>query len=323
MSNEFNINDEKIEYIKVNYLKKLDKTIAIEIDETESLVRKVRLINGWKKQRQVKGHTELFNEIGEKWCWYCNEYHDVSKFSKNKSKPSGYQDECKTATKEIKLKRMEKNKVQEHNKLTEKKCADCGEVRPIEEFIKSVSTEDGYSNKCKECLNKPNNRFKTDKWNKKDEDALEFLFKKGRQENEISKILNKTEECVNLKLKEMNLITDKCKRCDDNIAETKGKYKGFCIECIKDIKSKEKVERSLKKIDDKNNEIIKDYITKNKDTLKYCDKCGDEKDIYEDYYYSVTVTKEGYTVVNKECKKCAKIRNEVKKINNLKNKGYN
>lgn len=116
MRKKYEITDEQIDYIEVNYLKKSDKTIAKELNILESAVRSIRYKYDWKKQRQAKGHHELFNENGEKWCWYCNEYHDISWFGKNKSKPSGYQDECKVGQKQMVIKR--KFKKEKKNKKT-------------------------------------------------------------------------------------------------------------------------------------------------------------------------------------------------------------
>jgi len=78
-------------------------------------------------------------------------------FNKNKSKPSGYQDECKIANKQITIERKQKkNKL--NNDIKYKICEDCEEELPINMFIKNVSTRDGYSNKCKVCLNKDSNK---------------------------------------------------------------------------------------------------------------------------------------------------------------------
>jgi len=156
MSKEVNISDEKIDYIETNYLKKSDKELAVELGLTESTVKSTRYKCGFKKQRQTS-NNQLITEDGKKWCWYCNEFHNLSMFNKNKSKPSGYQDECKIANKQITIERKQKkNKL--NNDIKYKICEDCEEELPINMFIKNVSTRDGYSNKCKVCLNKDSNK---------------------------------------------------------------------------------------------------------------------------------------------------------------------
>lgn len=156
MIKELNISDEKIDYIEANYLKKSDKELAIELGLTESIVKSTRYKCGLKKQRQTS-NNQLITEDGKKWCWYCNEFHDISIFNRNKSKPSGYQDECRIANKQITIERKQKkNKI--NNKIEYKVCECCGEKLSVSMFIKNVSTKDGYSNKCRECLNKDSNK---------------------------------------------------------------------------------------------------------------------------------------------------------------------
>ena len=157
MSKEINISDEKIDYIEANYLKKSDKELAVELELTESIVKSTRYKCGLKKQRQTS-NNQLITEDGKKWCWYCNEFHDLSMFNKNKSKPSGHQDECRIANKQITIERNQKLKSKKTNKINYKICEECGEKLEIEMFIKNVSTKDGYSNKCKICMNKNSNK---------------------------------------------------------------------------------------------------------------------------------------------------------------------
>lgn len=156
MSKDFNVEDSKIDYIEANYLKKTDKEIGNEIGLSEYLIKKIRYECGFKKQRQTS-NGQLITDDGKKWCWYCNEFHDISMFNKNKSKPSGYQDECRIANKQITIERnQKKNKIS--NNMKHKVCECCGEELSVNMFIKNVSTKDGYSNKCKECLNKDSNK---------------------------------------------------------------------------------------------------------------------------------------------------------------------
>ncbi|MBY6838681.1 hypothetical protein [Clostridium botulinum] len=149
MRNE-QLSEEQLDYIEKYYLIKPDEDISKEIKVSIAKIKNTRYKYGWKKQRQTS-NKNLFNEKGEKWCWYCNTYHELSWFNKNKNKPSGYQDECRIAQKQINIER--KLKKTERNIKT-KVCEECGQELSSEMFIKNVSTQDGYSNKCKECLNK-------------------------------------------------------------------------------------------------------------------------------------------------------------------------
>lgn len=152
MKNINQLTDEEIDYIERYYLTKTDYEVSKYLDVKESTVKRIRYKYDWKKQRQTS-NKELFNKNGEKWCWYCNTYHDISWFNKNKNKPSGYQDECKIGSKQMTLKRKYKKQKNEEIDIERKICEECGQELSIEMFIKNVSTKDGYSNKCKECMN--------------------------------------------------------------------------------------------------------------------------------------------------------------------------
>ena len=91
---------------------------------------------------------KLFNELGQKWCTYCKKYHDVKEFYTNKNRPSGYQDHCKKAKKEMAYK-YKNNK--HETKLKEKVCKTCGRTLAIDNFARNNKTEDGYNVNCKEC----------------------------------------------------------------------------------------------------------------------------------------------------------------------------
>lgn len=140
---------DELDHLEKYYKIKSDETLAGELKRTISNVRFTRLKYGFKRQGQT------FNENvpeGKKWCWFCKEFHDKTEFNKNKRKPNGLQDECKRAVKTMALKRKA-NKNKKQIKVKEKTCKKCNILKPIEEFVKNVSTEDGYTNKCKECLN--------------------------------------------------------------------------------------------------------------------------------------------------------------------------
>lgn len=160
-------------------------------------------------------------------------------------------------------------------------------------------------------------------WNEKDDKALGILYEKYDIEY-ISEILNKKPKDVLKRLKLLGFLKDenKCVRCGESDALKSGKYKGYCKECADDIKCKEKVEQMAQNKDLTNKKAIDKYIETNVNNLKYCPQCDEHKDIYKDYYYSVSTTNEGYTYVSRECKVCAKKRTDNKRLKNLKNKGY-
>lgn len=152
MKHEWTIKED--EYIEKYYLIKSDKDIANDLHNvTTGQVRSRRIELGFKKQRQtfIKEAPE-----GMKWCWYCSKFHPIEEFSKNKSKPDGVQDECRRAVKQMVLDRKFKNnkKKNKENLIKEKLCVGCNTTKTIDNFIKNVSTLDGYSNLCIDCLNK-------------------------------------------------------------------------------------------------------------------------------------------------------------------------
>lgn len=139
------------DYIEKYYLVKSDEELAKDLSKITSQVKKRRYDLGFTKQRQTPNRGT--RKEGEKWCWYCAEYHKISEFNKNKRKEDGLQDECKRANKEINLKRKAKISKKKGNDILEKKCLKCDEVKSINNFIKNISTSDGYSKFCKQCLN--------------------------------------------------------------------------------------------------------------------------------------------------------------------------
>ncbi|HCL4447235.1 TPA: hypothetical protein N2D16_002840 [Clostridium botulinum] len=156
MTKKYQWTIEEDDYIEKYYLVKSDKEIGkiLGLSETRIKLRRYKL--GFKKQRQTF-HKE--SPEGMKWCWFCNEHHPIEYFSKNKNKPDGLQDECKIAVKQMVLNRKAKQfKKKKNNVLKEKQCEKCDQIKTIENFIKNVSTKDGYSNLCRECLNENLNR---------------------------------------------------------------------------------------------------------------------------------------------------------------------
>lgn len=140
--------NEEDKYIQENFNIEDDKDIAEKLHKTESQIKRRRYELGLKRQRQTI-HKETVE--GMKWCWRCEKFHPLDEFSNNKNKKDGKQDECKMAVKKARLaKKDSKNNIE----LKEKKCKECSKTKSIKHFIKNVSTKDGYSNQCVDCLNK-------------------------------------------------------------------------------------------------------------------------------------------------------------------------
>lgn len=147
------LTEEEIDIIEKNYLIKNDIEIGEMLGRKSGTIKRYRYKYGFLKQRQT-----FINEVDsdKKWCWYCSEVHSKEMFSFNSSKPDGLQDECKIAVKKLSIIRKQKKKEKIEN--IEKTCVDCGETMNITHFIKNISTSDGYSNKCKTCMNKEKNK---------------------------------------------------------------------------------------------------------------------------------------------------------------------
>lgn len=141
---------EQADYIEKYFREKSDQELAEDLELTANKVRTIRLELGFKKQRQT-----VNKEIpeGMKWCYYCSTFHKLDEFSNNKSKPDGKQDNCKYATKLIAKQREEKKKNNKSD-ILKKECKGCNKIKDIKYFIQNVSTKDGYSNLCIDCLNK-------------------------------------------------------------------------------------------------------------------------------------------------------------------------
>jgi len=142
---------EEDDCIEKYYLVKSDAELANYLKKTESQVRTRRYELGFIKQRQIQHIGE--KKDGMKWCWYCTEYHEISQFNKNKRREDGLQDECKRANKETTLKRKAMKNKKKEDGILEKRCIKCDKLKSVDNFIKNISTTDGYSNLCKECLN--------------------------------------------------------------------------------------------------------------------------------------------------------------------------
>lgn len=166
----------------------------------------------------------------------------------------------------------------------------------------------------------------TTKWSESDLKTLAYLYKsQNREIPYICEIMGKTMQSVTQKLEILGLLqiqTNICSRCGEKTIVLKnGKYKGYCSECAEDLKTKEKLFKLKNEEKSENEKKIKTYIKDHYEDLIYCNNCNSFKNPNKDYYFSV-INSGGCKCVWKECKECNKKRNGIKKIKNLKNKGY-
>ena len=84
-------------------------------------------------------------------CTKCKKDRDISCFTKDRTKKSGYHGSCKVCQKENKIEYL-KRKRMEFVALKEKKCSICETVKDISQFSKHLYNKDGYVNNCYECI---------------------------------------------------------------------------------------------------------------------------------------------------------------------------
>lgn len=88
-------------------------------------------------------------------CSKCGEEKDIDAFYKDSKEKDGKSYYCKTcACLNAKLHRLENAKNHRLgviNKVAEKKCSICGEIKPTTEFSGDIGTKSGYRSMCKCC----------------------------------------------------------------------------------------------------------------------------------------------------------------------------
>lgn len=84
-------------------------------------------------------------------CTKCKKDRDISCFTKDRTKKSGYHGSCKVCQKENKIEYL-KRKRMEFVALKEKKCSICETIKDISLFSKHLYNKDGYVNNCYECI---------------------------------------------------------------------------------------------------------------------------------------------------------------------------
>lgn len=84
-------------------------------------------------------------------CRTCKKQQEISCFKRNPMYKDGFETQCKSCQKEIKLRKLEANK---DNVPKEKICRICKDMLSIENFGVNRSYADGYDTRCKKCRNK-------------------------------------------------------------------------------------------------------------------------------------------------------------------------
>ena len=88
-------------------------------------------------------------------CTLCNEEKDISIFVKNKGKPDGYASWCKPCTNKYYAdKREERQKNPPEVTVTEKKCTQCEQIKPLDDFSINIMQKHGRNSWCKKCVSK-------------------------------------------------------------------------------------------------------------------------------------------------------------------------
>ena len=82
-------------------------------------------------------------------CPYCGEIKAIRYFSKDATKPDGYQAHCKRCQALIQKRSRERLKMGGYVEVQYKQCSQTGLILPISEFAKDASKKDGHRSCCK------------------------------------------------------------------------------------------------------------------------------------------------------------------------------
>lgn len=158
--------DEKLDLLKDNYAYVSNEELAEQIGCTvNALVKKA------SRENLSKATNNQIND-GIKFCTYCNTYHEIDNFYKDKHANSGYQYYCKLYYKSHNPRETTtplKNK--SHNPRETKAfgldgkrnpitiinnkeciiCKVCGNAKELDHFYKNSKMINGRVNVCKEC----------------------------------------------------------------------------------------------------------------------------------------------------------------------------
>lgn len=105
------------------------------------------------KKDLIEKNQKKNSFVKEKVCTKCNTLKSVNEFHRQALGEGGRSSQCKECTKKYDLGRSEKNKLE---RVTEKECTSCGEIKPSSEFYLCPHHKYGISSSCKECINTRN-----------------------------------------------------------------------------------------------------------------------------------------------------------------------
>src|SRR4051794_37393553 len=103
------------------------------------------------------------SEISYKYCRDCGDYRPVSDFTKNARSRDGLAFYCRDHLAERSLRSREARRTRPRVRREpppdvaippgRKWCADCEQVLPLDDFVRTVATATGYGSYCKPCHN--------------------------------------------------------------------------------------------------------------------------------------------------------------------------
>ncbi|MEY9096888.1 hypothetical protein [Paenibacillus sp. RC84] len=178
-------------------------------------------------------------QVAEKKCSCCKELKQRSEFSKHSYSLDGLQTYCKLCRQELGKKRREKIKEQVLERvIIEKRCKKCREIKKANEFTKSLSSKDGFSNTCKMCMSIQYRNRKREKQIKERIAAIGYV--------EIEKVipkdidLNQTKTCTKCNM-------EKPLR-EFNYSYTVKKFRPECKQCGKEKRHNYRVNNEIKRL---------------------------------------------------------------------------
>lgn len=92
--------------------------------------------------------------MAEKTCTSCTLSLPLSSFGPKRSSKDGLNCYCRECDRQIARERRERNRARNAELPAEKRCPNCGEVKPASEFYKNEGSSDGLGGYCKSCTSK-------------------------------------------------------------------------------------------------------------------------------------------------------------------------
>lgn len=168
-----------------------------------------------------------------------------------------------------------------------KKCKECGKILHLFKFKKRKSCKYGRGNKCKECENKHNAKYRK---NKTKEERKEYYEKtKGRyreKKNAYNREYNKTYKRKSKPTSYEHI----CECCGKNFISHR-KYTRFCSQkCVAKSVHKKEVDYSKKQPKDRNGILYQEWRTqvyeRDNYTCQHCGKHGEKLNVHHLYNYA-------------------------------------